>query len=125
MRGTRLVSEPPAPEVAVIVLSYEEDRSAAHRAGHGVAKEAFFHHEHAGSARAANEFVAGEEHGVFCDEGLHQTGRNANKGVPAVLVPQTNGSRQKNQTRDKSHPTLGEEDRARRNTRRGRFESTP
>ena len=59
----------------MIVLSYEEDRSAAHRAGHGVAKEAFFHHEHAGSARAANEFVAGEEHGVFCDQGLHQTGR--------------------------------------------------
>lgn len=54
----------------MIMLGDKENCSAAHRARHGVAQEAFFHYKHTGTSRTADELVARKENRILRDEGL-------------------------------------------------------
>lgn len=55
----------------MVVLRHEEHRPPANGARHGITKEAFFHHQHAGGARPAHKLVAGKKYRVLSHQSLN------------------------------------------------------
>lgn len=59
-----------SPQVSVVIRRDEEHRATAHDTRHNITEKAFLHDEDAGAVGTAEEFMAGEEDGVFRHKGL-------------------------------------------------------